>query len=71
MVQLNHDILYEIVKVQTCDVQTLNALALVCSAANHAIRAILFARVRWPHETRHDPHSGLHFFPEALWPYFK
>lgn len=72
MTQLNLDVLYEIIKeVHPSDTQTLNSLALLCSAANHAIRTILFARVRWPHEHRHDSESGLHFFPESLWPYFK
>ncbi|KIM43446.1 hypothetical protein M413DRAFT_18016 [Hebeloma cylindrosporum] len=72
MAQLNLDVVCEIVKqVHPSDVQTLSGLALLCSSANHTARSILFARVRWPHENRHDPQSGLHFFPESLWPYFK
>ncbi|OJA08623.1 hypothetical protein AZE42_04833 [Rhizopogon vesiculosus] len=31
----------------------------------------LFSDVRWPHKSKADKESGLHFFPEGLWPYIR
>ncbi|KAG1730122.1 uncharacterized protein EDB91DRAFT_1059702 [Suillus paluster] len=31
----------------------------------------LFSEVRWPHKSKGDKESGLHFFPEGLWPYIR
>lgn len=31
----------------------------------------LFSEVRWPHKFKADEESGLHFFPESLWPYIR
>jgi hypothetical protein len=58
--------------VRTSDnIAALAALA----AANSELRLLclpyLFSHVRWPHPTKHDEESGLHFFPESLWPLFK
>ncbi|XP_006456169.1 hypothetical protein AGABI2DRAFT_210991 [Agaricus bisporus var. bisporus H97] len=45
------------------------------AAANSELRLLclpyLFSHVRWPHPNKHDEESGLHFFPETLWPLFK
>ncbi|KAF8965420.1 hypothetical protein BDZ97DRAFT_1904048 [Flammula alnicola] len=76
MARLNLDILHEITNeiaiFEARDRQaTLSNLALICHAANESIRPILFAQVKWPHPDRHDQESGLHFFPEELWLYFR
>jgi len=31
----------------------------------------LFSEVRWPHKSKADKESGLHFFPDGLWPYIR
>ncbi|KAG2357716.1 hypothetical protein BDR07DRAFT_1612346 [Suillus spraguei] len=31
----------------------------------------LFSEVRWPHKLKADEESGLHFFPESLWPHIR
>lgn len=31
----------------------------------------LFSEVRWPHKFKASNESGLHFFPEGLWPYIR
>jgi hypothetical protein len=76
MPRLNLDILYEIVdQVSGFDCKNRRAillsLALTCRDVNNSIRPILFHRVNWPHPDKFDQESGLLFFPEALWPYFK
>ncbi|KAF8184834.1 hypothetical protein BJ912DRAFT_852956 [Pholiota molesta] len=76
MPRLNLDILYEIVdQVSGFDCKNRRAillsLALTCRDVNNSIRPILFHSVNWPHPDKFDQESGLLFFPEALWPYFK
>ncbi|KAG6884639.1 hypothetical protein C0993_009356 [Termitomyces sp. T159_Od127] len=53
------------------DLPAVLSLASTCRAIRHAALAVLFASVRWPHQNKHDDDAGLHFFPPALWPYFR
>lgn len=47
------------------------ALSLTCRTIREACLPLIFAEVHWPHPNKNDNESGLHFFPESLWPYFK
>lgn len=47
------------------------ALSQVCRVVREACLPVIFADVQWPHPNKNDDESGLHFFPESLWPYFK
>lgn len=74
--RLNLDILYDIVaEVARFDSNDSRAillsLTLSCRTVNDSIRPILFSKVHWPHPNKHDASTGLLFFPEALWPYFR
>ncbi|PFH45706.1 hypothetical protein AMATHDRAFT_77951 [Amanita thiersii Skay4041] len=47
------------------------SLSQSCRALREACLPILFSEVFWPHPNKNDEETGLHFFPESLWPYFK
>ncbi|KAK2462789.1 hypothetical protein APHAL10511_005180 [Amanita phalloides] len=47
------------------------ALSITCRALRHVYLPHLFADVQWPHPNKNDEESGLHFFPDSLWSFFK
>ncbi|KAF9559946.1 hypothetical protein CPC08DRAFT_690469 [Agrocybe pediades] len=77
MESLNQDVLYQILdEVDACYNDkdrraVLSHLSLVCRWVRHCTKPVLFANVRWPHPKKHDEESGLQFFPQELWGYFK
>ena len=74
MSTLNLDILHEIMD-KVADTKAERAillnLSLTCRQARESIKPILFSKVKWPHLDKFDEKSGLHFFPELLWTFFR
>lgn len=53
------------------NIAALAALAATNSNFRDLCLPFLFSHVRWPHPDKHDEETGLHFFPEHLWPLFR
>lgn len=77
MLTLNSDIFYAFISEVSLqgpeDVSkgTLLSLSQTCRGVRDVCLPILFAEVHWPHQNKNDPQSGLQFFPESLFQYFR
>ncbi|EGN94330.1 hypothetical protein SERLA73DRAFT_188149 [Serpula lacrymans var. lacrymans S7.3] len=76
MLVLNADILHVLIAelLSNDDTEVRSSLSTL-SRTSRVIRdsclPYLFAEVKWPHQEMYDDISGLHFFPETLWSYFR
>lgn len=76
MPPLDSDIAYALVKEAVAlhrksDLDAIRALSSTCRILRDACLPFLFSDVHWPHASKHDEESGLQFFPQSLWPFFR
>ena len=76
MPPLDADVSYALIKEallvhRGSDLRTVLNLSSTCRVLRAAALPFLFSDVFWPHANKFDEDSGLHFFPQNLWPFFR
>ena len=76
MPSLDADVSYALIKEallvhQRSDLRTVLNLSSTCHVLRAAALPFLFSDVLWPHADKFDEDSGLHFFPQTLWRFFR